>query len=474
MNASLYRAGGGRRIRPSTTVLLVCCALLVLLLCLAGPAAAYVPGKLVWSKTTGSAAHERGFDAIAKAPNGQFYGVGWVSTGGAKGEDILVVKYSASGKALWTRTWDGGGGAGTYDWANYAVSDAKGNLWVAGVGDGTSGSDIVTMKFNASGTRKWAQRWNGAIVGWHSPRGLALDGQGNCVVVGSVYRGPSILDVVAIKYDAGGNQQWVARYNQDDGDPADGPKWATGVAVNGAGDVYVSGGSRHDSLNQALVLKLAAADGALAQKAVYDAAAGSWAEAIAVRGQSVVLGGSAAQTESQEAALVVRYDLSLAEQARLEYQDPRGADSREFVNDVAIGSGGSIFAAGYSNFPPPGGSGFYDSALLLRWSGSGSAAWVKLYKPKGQGAEATLLILDASNNAYLGGYADTEASEENVLLAKYSASGTRKWAKSWHDTGKDDDSIGGLVLSGSKTLYVAGEGNAKGDFYRAVAMRIAL
>ena len=395
MNVLQHGAGHVRRTRPVTAALVVFFALLVLLLCVVGPAAAYVPGKLVWTRTTGTAAHERGFDAIAKAPNGQFYGVGWVSTGGAKGEDILVVKYSASGKALWTRTWDGGGGAGTYDWANYAVSDAKGNLWVAGNADGTSGSDIVTMKFSASGARKWVQRWNGAIVGWHSPRGLALDAQGSCVVIGSVYRGPSTLDIVAVKYDTGGNQQWVARYDQDDTDPSDGQKWPSGVAVDGAGNVYVSGGSRHDSLNQALVLKFAAADGALAQQAVYDAAAGSWADAIAVRGQSVVLGGSAAQTESQEAALVVRYDLSLAEQARLEYQDPRGADSREFVNDVAIGSGGSIFAAGYSNFPPPGGSGFYNSALLLRWSGSGSAAWARLYKPKGQGASAGHLVLDA-------------------------------------------------------------------------------
>ena len=144
------------------------------------------------------------------------------------------------------------------------------------------------------------------------------------------------------------------------------------------------------------------------QQAVYDAAAGSSAEAIAVRGQSVVLGGSAAQTELQEAALVVRYDLSLVEQARLEYQDPRGVVAREFVDDVAIGTGGGIFAAGFSNFPPPGGSGFYDSALLLSWNGSGPAAWAKLYKPMGQGAMAGSVVLDGSNNAYIGGAADTD------------------------------------------------------------------
>jgi hypothetical protein len=81
-------------------------------------------------------------------------------------------------------------------------------------------------------------------------------------------------------------------------------------------------------------------------------------------------------------------------------------------------------------------------------------------------------VLDASNNAYVGGQVDTDASEENMLLAKYTASGVRRWTKTWHDTGKDDDSLGGLVLSGARRLYVAGEGNAKSDFYRTVAMRI--
>ena len=81
MNVCQHGAGHARRTGPATTALVVFFALLVLLLCVVGPAAAYVPGKLVWTRTTGTAAHERGFDAIAKAPNGQFYGVGWVGTG---------------------------------------------------------------------------------------------------------------------------------------------------------------------------------------------------------------------------------------------------------------------------------------------------------------------------------------------------------------------------------------------------------
>ena len=48
----------------------------------------------------------------------------------------------------------------------------------------------------------------------------------------------TIRTVVAVKYDTSGKQQWVARYNQDDGDPTDGPSRRADVAVDAAGDVF--------------------------------------------------------------------------------------------------------------------------------------------------------------------------------------------------------------------------------------------
>jgi hypothetical protein len=82
------------------------------------------------------------------------------------------------------------------------------------------------------------------------------------------------------------------------------------------------------------------------------------------------------------------------------------------------------------------------------------------------------ILLDGADNLYVDGYLDTETSEENMLIAKYSSAGTRKWVRAWHDTGKDDDGAGGLALGSSRVLFVAGTGWAKGDYQRAVAMRI--
>jgi len=447
-------------------------AAVIVALMLAAAAQAYVPGRLVWARTSGTAAHERGFSAIAKAPHGQFYGAGWVETSAAKGEDVLVVKFDAAGRVLWTRTWDGGGGAAD-DWAQSATSDAKGNVYVIGLAGGVTSSDIVTIKYSAAGKRQWVARWAGDGGSSDDPRAIAVDAQGNVVVAGARYSGPGITGIVVVKYDAGGVEKWVRLREPNPLDLQDGGKWPADLALDAAGDVYVTGYSYHDSVGQAVTFKLASADGAELYKATYDAAAGSYANAIAVRGQAVVITGSAAQTASQEDVLVVKYDLALVEQYRLEYADPRGAQARDWGNDVAIGARGNAYVAGYSNCPPPGGYGYYNSALLLKVSDDGSMAqWARRYKPSGMGASTDLLILDGSDNLYAAGEIDTDASEENMLVMKYSATGIRKWVRSWHDTGKDDDWPGGLVLGGSKALYVAGGGNARGDVYRAVALRI--
>ena len=471
MNASLQRAGGGRRIRPSrTTPVVLFLAALVLLLCAAGPAAAYRSGALVWAKSSGARGHDRWFSAVAKAPKGMVYTAGAVATGGARGDDALVVKYRANGTVAWTRVWDGGGGASASDWARDAVSDSKGNLYVAATAGTPTGSELVTIKYDSSGKKQWEERLVAAAGYYTDPQAIALNPAGGVYVVGSQSNLTTGSAFIA-GYEADGDQRWTRLFSPDPGTPSDGNKWASDVVADPAGSAYVAMSSYHDGVSHGLTAKLALADGATIESAEQYYAAGSALSSIALRGQQVVVAGWCAVVSQQEAGLVVRYDLGMTTDTTLVYDDPRGSDAREFLDDVAIGKGGAVFAAGFSNFPPPGGSGYYDSALVLRWNGSGPQAWAKLYKPAGAGAEVGTIVLDGSDNVFVGGVVDTNRSEENMLVARYSPSGTRKWVKTWHDTGTDDDWAGGLLLGASPTLYVAGGGSARGDVEHAVLLR---
>jgi len=439
-------------------------------LVLCAPAFGYVSGKRVWVKTSGTKAHERWFDAIARAPKGAVYAGGAEYASAAADFNFLLVKYRADGRVSWTRRWAGPGAAD--DEIRALASDPSGNVYVAGYSSTVGDTDLVATKYNAAGVRQWGpQVWAGVAGQYCSVAGVAVDSTGSAYVAGTVWLAPAVAGIVVIKYDAAGVEQWVAHYDPDSGDLQDGSKWASDIAVDATGDVYISGSSVHGGVNQALLLKFSSATGVKLFGQVYDAAVGSTTSALAVRGSTVVSVGWAAQAAQAEDCLIVTYDLSLNEQHRLEYANPAGA--HDFGNDVAFGPGDTVYVAGFTNRPPPGGSGFYNGCQTLKLAADlSSVAWARVYKPKGRGVEGTDLVVDGAGNAYVAGYMDTDAYEEDIVALKYSSAGARKWVSSWRDTGKDDDGPGGIVLGGTRALYVAGWGAAKGSFERAVAMRL--
>jgi len=84
----------------------------------------------------------------------------------------------------------------------------------------------------------WVARYNGPANDDDWAFAIAVDDAGNVYVTG---RSANYWDndYVTVKYDASGVEQWVARYNGPgyDNDHA----WA--IALDGAGNVYVTGSS---------------------------------------------------------------------------------------------------------------------------------------------------------------------------------------------------------------------------------------
>ena len=80
-------------------------------------------------------------------------------------------------------------------------------------------------------------------VGLTTPHAIAVDGAGNVYVTGQV--GPGYPDYGTIKYNSAGQRQWVARYN---GPPGNAPDIATAIALDGSGNVYVTGSSSRTNL----------------------------------------------------------------------------------------------------------------------------------------------------------------------------------------------------------------------------------
>ena len=82
-------------------------------------------------------------------------------------------------------------------------------------------------------------RYHGPETGSDYARAIALDGSGNVYVTGASAGSETASDYATIKYNSAGKQQWVARY---DG-PAHSNDHAVAIAVDGSDDVYVTGDS---------------------------------------------------------------------------------------------------------------------------------------------------------------------------------------------------------------------------------------
>ena len=103
---------------------------------------------------------------------------------------------------MWARTW----GGSDIDWSTGVAVDGSGNAYVTGQFMGTSvdfdpdptavdphssngHEDIFLSKFDSSGTCQWARTWGGS--GTDEGRGVAVDGSGNVYVTGC-FNGTSV------------------------------------------------------------------------------------------------------------------------------------------------------------------------------------------------------------------------------------------------------------------------------------------
>lgn len=198
---------------------------------------------LAWSRTQNGAGN--GSDMVKKIatdPAGNVYVTG--SSIGT-GADILTIKYSSNGFKRWEKRFNGTGNG--QDEPVAMKVDISGNVYVGGIttSNGT-GVNFITLKYNSSGTLLWSKVYDGP-GGADYMKDLVIDDAGNVYVCGSYGVGSSS---VLLKYDTNGNQLWASAFGGFD---SSGQTSANAIAIAG-NTIWVAGHSHHGSFGEDFLL----------------------------------------------------------------------------------------------------------------------------------------------------------------------------------------------------------------------------
>jgi hypothetical protein len=153
--------------------------------------------------------------------------------------DYATIKYSSTGQQQWVARYNGPGNSD--DGANAIAIDESGNSYVTGSSHdlNTNYEHYVTIKYNSAGDEQWSARYSGPENGDNLAIAIAVDGPGNVYVTGASSGLGTDWDYATVKYNTSGTEEWVARYNG----PGNFVDTAYGIGVDALGNVYVAGTS---------------------------------------------------------------------------------------------------------------------------------------------------------------------------------------------------------------------------------------
>ena len=128
----------------------------------------------------------------------------------ATGPGFITIKYSAAGVQRWITGYDGPGMGENH--GDKVLAAAGGQVYVAGESWTAVGAqDVLIFKYTAAGRRIWARRYNGPAGGEDFFTDMARDGSDSIYLSGSAFVAGRGQDFLALSYDENGVQQWERR-----------------------------------------------------------------------------------------------------------------------------------------------------------------------------------------------------------------------------------------------------------------------
>jgi hypothetical protein len=282
---------------------------------------------------------------------------------------------------------------------NAITSDHLGNCYITGYSfEQSCGNDIVTIKYNSTGTMEWAAGYNGTANSDDAGNGICVDQYGNVYVVGSSYNNSRNSDLTLIKYDPNGILVWDKIYGVTNGDYED---KGIAIAVDANSNVYVTG---------------------------YTTDTDGYTDIVT---QKYDVDGNVAWTQLEDG--------------------DDGLDGKGL--SIKAGASGNVFVCGYTTSDNNG-----NDIIAVKYDNYGSILWIKTINGNGNSEDKALgIITDSEDNAYITGYVTDENEGYNAFTAKLDQDGNIVWQDSYDGGENQTDRAQGIIVDNDGSVFITGD-----------------
>jgi hypothetical protein len=397
----------------------------------------FIDPTLTWNTFLGGSGTEDAGTGVAVDGSGNVYVSGFSNaTWGSpvlaysSGQDAFAAKLDSGGTLTWNTFL---GGAGNTDEGTGVAVDSSGNVYVTGFSNATWGSPVsaystgfeaFAAKLDSSGALTWNTFLGGG--GTDLGQGVAADGSGNVYVTGysdATWGSPvsaysSGQDAFAAKLNSSGSLTWNTFLGGSGGD------LGQGVAVDGSGNVYVTGSS--------------------------DA---TW-------------GGSPVRTYSTGSdAFAAKLDST----GSLTWNTFLGGSGLDNGVGIAVDGSGNVYVTGFSDATWGSPVRAYNSgqdAFAAKLDSNGTLTWNTFLGGSGTEDAGHRIAVDGSGNVYVTGISNATwgspvsaySSGYDAFAAELGSSGSLTWNTFLGGSGFDNGL--GIAVDGSGNVYVTGPSNA--------------
>lgn len=406
----------------------------------------------VWNKSYNGPANQQDSSVgVVVNSQGMVFVTGW-SLGSGTSYDIVTLRYNPStGDTMWVRRYSTSLEERVTD-----ITCDNNSVCITGW-KFNPGRNILTIKYDVNGNEQWVKEYNGTGNGGDYGFAVGMDGSGNIYSAGRSDVGSGGgQKMTVLKYDPSGNlvSGWPCIYS---GPLSSINDEAHSLTVDGAGNVYVTGRGNLGGLADILTLKISSG-GVVTWAKKYYGNANNEDNGVVVRldnAQTNIFVSGHTFGGGVQNFVTLKYLASTGDSVASAFYDGP-ANNIDVITAMVVDNSSNVYVTGYSF---DNGTGF--DYATLKYNSSLAQQWLRRSTNTGSDFPFSIAI-DAPGNVYVTGSSLGSGTGYDYLTIAYRNDGSAFWDKRENGSASSNDFASGVVTSDTDRVFVTGSANHSG------------